>query len=99
AFFPSISLTGSFGTASNDLDRLFKSGTQTWLFNPVITMPIFNAGANIAGLKLANVEKKIEIARYEQSIQIAFREVADALAGRRTLDDQVAAEEALVHAS
>jgi multidrug efflux system outer membrane protein len=99
AFFPTISLTGSIGTASNDLDRLFKSGTKTWLFNPVIAMPLFNAGANFAGVKVANVEKKIEVAHYEQTIQVAFREVADALAGQRTLNDQLAAEQALVHAS
>jgi multidrug efflux system outer membrane protein len=99
AFFPSISLTGSIGTASNELSRLFEPGTQTWLFNPQISLPIFNGGANMAGLKLANVRKKIEIARYEKTIQVAFREVGDALAGRRTLDEQVAAEESLVQAS
>ena len=99
AFFPRIALTTNIGTESTELSGLFKSGSQAWLFNPSISLPIFTGGRNAANLKLANVEKKIEIANYEKSIQSAFREVADALAGKRTLDDQVAAQTALAAAS
>ncbi|HEX4047373.1 MAG TPA: efflux transporter outer membrane subunit [Elusimicrobiota bacterium] len=96
AFFPSILLTGTYGTASTQLSGLFQAGTQVWTFNPSINLPIFTAATNWASLKLAHVDKRIAIARYEKSIQTAFREVADALAGVRTFDEQVAAQAALV---
>ena len=99
AFFPSIELTGFYGNASNDLSSLFQSGQTAWSFAPQIHLPIFSGGANLAGLDLASVRKRIEIAHYEQSIQIAFREVADALVTRATLVDQLRAQEALTHAS
>jgi len=99
AFFPSIELTGFYGQASNDLSALFQSGHTAWSFTPQVHLPIFSGGANMAGLDLANVRKRIEIAHYEQSIQIAFREVADALVTRSTLDDQLRAQEALTRAS
>ena len=99
AFFPSISLTGFYGNASADLSALFQSGQTSWSFIPQIRIPIFEGGANKAGLDLANVRKRIEIARYEQSIQIAFREVADGLIARSTLEDQLRAQEALTRAA
>ena len=99
AFFPSISLTGFYGNASTDLSSLFQSGNTTWSFVPQVRIPIFAGGANLAALDLANARKRIEIARYEQSIQIAFREVADALIARSTLEDQLRAQEALAHAA
>ena len=99
AFFPSISLTGFYGNASDDLSSLFQAGHTNWNFIPQVRIPIFSGGANKAGLDLANVRKRIEIARYEQSIQIAFREVADALISRSTLEDQLKAQEALTRAS
>jgi multidrug efflux system outer membrane protein len=99
AFFPSIQLTGFYGNASDDLSSLFQSGHGSWNFVPTVRLPIFAGGANMAGLDLANVRKRIEIARYEQSIQVAFREVADALVARSTLDDQVRAQAALTAAA
>lgn len=99
AFFPSISLTGFYGNASSDLSALFQSGHTSWSFTPQVNIPIFAGGANLAQLDLANVRKRIEIARYEQSIQVAFREVADALIARSTLEDQIRAQEALTHAA
>jgi len=99
AFFPSISLTGFYGNASSDLSALFQSGHTSWSFVPQVSIPIFSGGANLAQLDLANVRKRIEIARYEQSIQVAFREVADALIARSTLEDQLRAQEALTHAA
>jgi multidrug efflux system outer membrane protein len=99
AFFPSISLTGFYGNASDDLSALFQSGHTSWSFTPQVRLPIFAGGANVASLNLANVRKRIEVARYEQSIQIAFREVADALVARATLTEQLRAQEALTKAS
>jgi len=99
AFFPSVTLTGNFGTASTELSGLFSHGSTAWTFSPQINLPLFAAGANVASLKLANVQKKEYVVQYEQSIQTAFREVADALAGRGTLERQIAAERQLVDAT
>jgi multidrug efflux system outer membrane protein len=92
AFFPSISLTGSLGTASATLGGLFGAGAGTWSFIPSLVAPIFNGGLNQANLDIAKVQKDIGIAQYEKSIQTAFREVSDGLAARGTFDDQLAAQ-------
>ena len=99
AFFPSISLTGNYGTASTELSGLFSHGSTAWTFSPQISLPLFAGGANVASLTLANVQKNVDVVQYEQTIQTAFREVSDALAGRGTLDQEVAADQALVDAS
>lgn len=90
-FFPRISLTATYGTASNELSGLFKSGSEAWSFAPSLVLPIFDYGANKARLDSAWANRDISLAQYEKSIQSAFREVADALAGRATLGDQLAA--------
>jgi outer membrane protein, multidrug efflux system len=94
AFFPSIQLTASGGTASNRLQDLFGSGTGTWSFAPTITLPIFTGGKNRANLALAQIEKNVAVAQYELAIQTAFREVSDALSARGTYIDQRRAQEA-----
>jgi multidrug efflux system outer membrane protein len=99
AFFPSISLTGFYGQASADLSNLFDGGRTSWSFVPQVSIPIFAGGANVANLDIATVRKRIEVARYEQSIQSAFREVSDALVARRTLSEQLRAQEALTRAA
>jgi len=91
AFFPSISLTGLLGVASPSLSRLFAGGNGTWNFAPSLTAPIFAGGSIRAGLDLAQAREHIAVASYERSIQQAFREVADALAGEATYDAQIAA--------
>ena len=93
AFFPRISLTGSFGSVSRELDGLFTGPNMAWSFMPQISLPIFDFGRNQSNLDLANARKNIAVAQYEKSIQGAFREVADQLAARRTLADQLAAQE------
>lgn len=98
AFFPSISLTASGGTESSSLSNLFGPGQGTWLFEPQITVPIFTAGSNLANLDLAKIEKNIEIANYEKSIQSAFHDVADALNARETYVTELQAQENLVAA-
>jgi multidrug efflux system outer membrane protein len=92
AFFPTISLTGSIGSASAALSGLFGAGSLAWAFIPSITVPIFEGGALRANLDLATLQKDVGVAQYEKAIQTAFREVADGLAGRGTFDDQVAAQ-------
>ncbi|MBJ7314049.1 efflux transporter outer membrane subunit [Rugamonas sp. CCM 8940] len=99
AFFPSISLTASAGSASSSLSGLFKGGSSTWSFLPQINLPIFDGGVNRANLNIAKTERDIAVARYEKSIQSAFREVADALAQRGTLDERLASQQALAEAS
>jgi outer membrane protein, multidrug efflux system len=99
AFFPSVSLTGLFGTSSTQLSGLFGKGSKYWTFNPQLNLPIFAGGANIANLDLAKVQKNMQVAQYEKAIQTAFREVADALAARGTLQQQLGAQRALVDAA
>jgi len=98
AFFPTIKITANAGVSSEQLSQLFASGSGTWLFNPQITLPIFEAGQNKANLDVANLNKKIEIADYEKAIQTAFREVADALTAKHFLAEQLAGQEKLVAA-
>ena len=98
AFFPRISLTTSIGSISPDLSGLFKAGSATWLFAPQIVLPIFD-GRVRGAYEVTKVDKDISIARYEKTIQVAFRETADALAQRGTLNDQVTAQQALVEAA
>lgn len=99
AFFPRITLVSNVGFGSDDLAGLFKGDAFTWSFAPRITLPIFTAGANQANLKVAEVDRDIAVAQYEKAIQTAFREVADALAQRGTIDDQVAAQQSLTDAT
>ncbi len=98
AFFPSIRLTASGGTASPDLGGLFDAGSGAWSFVPQISLPIFAGGANRANLQVAEVDRDIALAQYDKAVQTAFREVADALAQRATVDEQLAAQQALVDA-
>jgi NodT family efflux transporter outer membrane factor (OMF) lipoprotein len=98
AFFPRIALTAGVGTASNELSGLFKGGSWGFTLAPSLLLPIFDAGRNQAGLQAATVGRDIAIAQYEKAIQVAFREVADALAGRSTLADQLQAQRAVTAA-
>jgi multidrug efflux system outer membrane protein len=95
AFFPRISLTAAIGSSSPDFSGLFDSGTGSWSFVPQLVLPIFDAGRNRANLNLSEVRKNLAVADYEKTIQTAFREVADALAARTYLGDQVAAQRAV----
>jgi len=99
AFFPRITLTTSIGLSSDQLSGLFDGGAEAWSFAPTITLPIFDAGRNLANLKVSEVDRKIFQAQYEKAIQSAFREVADALAQRGTLGDQLDAQQSLVEAA
>lgn len=95
AFFPRITLVSSVGLGSDDLAGLFKAGSFAWKFAPQITLPLFDGGSNQANLKVAETDREILVAQYEKAIQSAFREVADALAQRGTIDEQLAAQQSL----
>ncbi len=97
-FFPRITLTGSVGSASTELSGLFKSGTYGWTFAPQAILPIFDYGRNTAVLGSARAGRDIAVAQYERSIQTAFREVADALAGQSTFSEQLRAQRAVAEA-
>ncbi len=99
AFFPRILLTASAGTASAELSDLFSGGTGVWSFAPSVSVPIFTGGRNRAQLAGAKIDRDIAQAEYEQAIQTAFREVADALATRSTINERINATENLADAS
>jgi multidrug efflux system outer membrane protein len=92
AFFPRISLTANAGTASTELSGLFAGGTWAVTGTAQLLQPIFDAGRNQANLDLAKANREVAVAQYERAIQSAFREVADALAGRATLTEQLRAQ-------
>lgn len=99
SFFPSVTLTASAGTASSSLSNLFSGGSRIWSFAPSVTLPLFAGGSNLAALHYAEAEKKGYVATYEKTIQTAFSEVADALARRATLSDQLDAQQGYVAAA
>ncbi|UMZ14976.1 efflux transporter outer membrane subunit [Pseudomonas sp. MPFS] len=99
AFFPRITLTGSFGTSSAQMSGLFDGGSRSWSFIPTLSLPIFDGGRNRAGLSLAEARKDSAVAAYEGTIQTAFREVADALAATDTLRREEQARRALANTS
>jgi multidrug efflux system outer membrane protein len=98
AFFPSITMTADFGSASSQLNGLFSAGSRVWSFVPSLSLPIFAGGRLQSSLDLSEVRRNLAVADYERTIQGAFREVADALADRHWLAEQVAAEQATLTA-
>jgi multidrug efflux system outer membrane protein len=97
-YFPNISLTGTAGSASTQLSGLFKGGSYGWTFAPQAILPLFDFGARRAGVESAQAGRDIAVAQYERSIQTAFREVADALAGQATFSEQLRAQQAVAQA-
>ena len=93
AFFPRITLTGSLGYASTDLGNLFSSDDLAWSFGPSISLPIFDWGQRRGNLDLAVARQDIAVSTYEKTVQEAFREVSDALAGRQYYAEEVAAQQ------
>ncbi len=94
AFFPNISITGLLGFASPAMGGLFSSSNKFWTYSPQLTVPLFSGGVS-GNLDLAEARKNIAVAQYEKTIQVAFREVADALAGEATYSHQLDALRAL----
>lgn len=98
-FFPTLSLTASAGVGSSSLSNLFSHGSNVWSFAPSLSLPLFTGGSNTAQLRYAEAEKKGLIAAYEKAIQSAFKDVADALARRATLSEQMDAQQQYVAAA
>lgn len=98
AFFPSISLTAFGGLASSALSSLVTGGAFVWSAGASLAQPLFAGGRLRATVDVATIRKQIEVARYERAIQSAFREVADALAARAALEEQLSAQIARVDA-
>ena len=97
AFLPKVTLTASLGLASQGLFGLF-SGGGAWVFQPLLSLPIFDGGRLAAGLDIAQARKVIAVAEYEKTIQQAFREVADLLSARASLSRQLRSSTANVNA-
>ncbi|QMD53831.1 efflux transporter outer membrane subunit [Citrobacter sp. RHB35-C21] len=93
AFFPSITLTSSVSSSSGDLSSLFNATSGMWNFVPKIDIPIFNAGRNQSNLDLAEIRQQQSVVNYEQKIQNAFKEVADALVLRQSIADQISGQQ------
>lgn len=93
AFFPSITLTSSVSSSSSDLSNLFNASSGMWNFVPKIELPIFNAGRNQSNLDLAEIRQQQSVVNYEQKIQNAFKEVADALVLRQSIADQISGQQ------
>lgn len=88
AFFPQVTLTGQYGYLSADAADLFEHQTRQWAFTPQLHVPIFQGGRLRANLDVAQTRNHIAVAQYEQTIQQAFREVADGLVIGRSLHEQ-----------
>jgi multidrug efflux system outer membrane protein len=99
ALFPRISLTGLLGLASNALTGLFSGDGFNWSAGASGDYSIFNAGAGRANVRLSEAQRDAAVATYERAIQSAFREVADALARRGTITEQLRATEAQANAA
>ncbi|MDR5746029.1 efflux transporter outer membrane subunit [Caballeronia sp. LZ029] len=88
-YFPQISLTGLFGTASGQFSSLFTGPARVWAFAGQITQPIFTAG-NISGqVQSAEAQQQAALLTYQKSIQVAFQEVDDALIASQKLHEQL----------
>ncbi len=94
AFLPKIVLTAALGTASRGLSGLFDAGSRAWNFTPALRLPLFDAGRAGDNVDLAQARKNIALAEYEKTLQQAFREIADLLAARSRLAEQLQAQEA-----
>jgi multidrug efflux system outer membrane protein len=99
AFFPTISLTALAGQASPALGALFNGGNRTWQFGGGVAQTLFAGGANVAGLAQTKAQRELAVANYQKAVQTAFREIADALARRGTIKDQMSAQEGLLTAA
>lgn len=99
AFFPAISLTGSAGYASGDIDQLFQTDSRVWSVGPSLYLPIFQGGRNRANLGRSRAAYDEAVARFRQDVLVAFREVQDALTATRLLADQSAAQDRAVAAA
>jgi len=93
ALFPRITLTGLLGFASSALAKLFTGGALGWSAGADAAYTIFQGGAGRANVRLSEAQRNAAIATYQRAIQSAFRDVADALARRGTMNDEIVARQ------
>ena len=91
ALFPRISLTAVLGTASQALSSLFTAGAFSWNAGASASYPIFSAGKGKAGVALAGAQRDAALAQYRKAVESAFKDVANTLARRGTIDAELAA--------
>lgn len=92
AYFPSISLTGFFGSESALLNDLFTGPAGTWRAAAALTQPIWGAGRVGSLVDAASARQRQALAQYQQAIQNAFRDVRDALVAQTKTRAQFEAE-------
>lgn len=92
AFFPAISLTGTAGYASGDIDDLTRSDSRIWSIGPRLYLPIFQGGRNRANLNRSRAAYDEAVAVFRQSVLVAFREVQDALTAHRLINAEAEAQ-------
>ncbi len=97
-YFPSVTLTGSFGVESTDLSNLFLGPAKMWNYVVPATMPVFTAGAIAGQVQAAEAVTDQNLVRYQQVIQQAFREVDDALIDQRKSREQLVIQKQRVEA-
>jgi len=95
AFFPNISLTAALGSISLGLANLFAQGNGAWSVAPSASQTLFDFGRNKGNLRYSQASRDAAVAQYEKAVQTGFREVADALARRGTITDQIEAQSSL----
>ncbi|XNM53772.1 TolC family protein [Escherichia coli] len=83
---------------SDALSSLFSHGMQIWSFAPSVTLPLFTGGSNLAQLRYAEAQKRGLIATYEKTFRAHLKDVANALARRTTLEEQLDAQRQYVKA-
>ncbi|AFJ02980.1 RND efflux system, outer membrane lipoprotein CmeC [Methylophaga frappieri] len=99
AFFPRISLTSSLGLAADTPGGLLEGSNRTWQIAPQFNIPLLDWGVNEANLEIAELQKELSVVRYQEVIQVAFKEVYDELQARETLEDQLTAQQDLTEAT
>jgi multidrug efflux system outer membrane protein len=98
-YFPSISLTGAAGTQSTALTSLFSGPAGLWSVGPSLTQPIFNGGRLRNNVRLSEAQQHEALLIYRQTVQSAFRDVADALVAYQKTNEERQEQEHLVDAA
>ena len=91
--FPSLSLTGSLGLASDDLSGFFSSDHKTWGLSAGLLAPVFNAGRNKRRVEVEVARTEQALLTYQQTVLQALREVEDSLVSAHTYEREVIARE------
>jgi NodT family efflux transporter outer membrane factor (OMF) lipoprotein len=88
AWFPSLTLTGSYGFTSGVLPNLLSTKNSLWSFGPTLAENLFNGGATLAGTREARANYDQAVATYRQTVLSAFQSVEDDLVSLRVLEHQ-----------